>query len=243
MKKNLLLIMLTVLSLSMAAQNVTTSRARYHQGDDPSWAKPETADADWEEMDITKNWDDQGKVFNNTYVWYRIHLTIPSSLLMGADQQKIVVFDLPSADDTDETYLNGRLIGKKGSMPSDEGGYRSAWSVERSYSVDAKSGGIRWDQDNVIAVRVYNGGEPGGLFGRPLTVRVPNITDGLSMQFNDAVDGQTPQCTLQLTNEYKVNQVGTVTFNIIDRETGRAEGSLTRKVTVRQGKPVRLSLP
>ncbi|MCR5181377.1 MAG: alpha-galactosidase [Bacteroidaceae bacterium] len=243
MKKNLLLIILAVLSLSASAQNITTNRARYHQGDDPNWAKFETADNDWEEMDITKNWDDQGKVFNNTYVWYRIHLTIPSSLLKGADQQKVVVFDLPSADDTDETYLNGQLIGKKGSMPSDEGGYRSAWSAERSYSVDAKSGGIRWDQDNVIAVRVYNGGEPGGLFGRPLTVRVPNITDGLSMQFADAADGQTQQCTLQLTNDYKVNQVGTVTFNIVDRETGRSEGSLTRKVTVKKGKPVRLSLP
>ena len=244
MKKNLLLTLTAVaLALNVTAQNISVNRARYHQGDDMNWAKPETSDANWEEMSITKTWDDQGKSFNNSFVWYRIHVNIPSSLMKGADQQKIVVFDLPQADDADETFLNGKLIGKKGRFPKDQGGYQSAWSTPRSYSVDAKSGGIRWDQDNVIAVRVYNAGEPGGLFGRPLTIRVPNITDGLRMQFSEAPNGQTSQCTLELNNEYSTNQVGTVTFNITSRETGAAQGTLTRKVTVRKGKPVRLTLP
>ena len=244
MRKSILLTLAAAaLALNLAAQNISVSRARYHQGDDMNWAKPEASDANWEEMSITKTWDDQGKQFNNSFVWYRIHVTIPKSLMDGADQQKIVVFDLPQADDADETFLNGKLIGKKGRFPKDEGGYQSAWSAQRSYSVDAKSGGIRWDQDNVIAVRVYNGGEPGGLFGRPLTVRVPNITDGLKMRFAEAPDGQASQCTLELNNEYATNQVGTVTFNIVNRETGAVQGTLTRKVTVRKGKPTRLALP
>ena len=244
MKKFFFLTLLAACSvLGAVAQNISITKARFHQGDDMNWAKPEAADADWGEMDITKTWDDQGHRFNNTFVWYRIHLTIPSSLMKGVDQQKTVVFDLPSADDADETYLNGKLIGKTGRFHGDQGGYQSAWNARRSYSVDAKSGGIRWDQENVIAVRVYNAGEPGGLFGRPLTVRVPNITDGLRMQFSEAPDGKQPLCTLELNNEYPANQVGTVTFNIIDRQTGAVKGTLTRKVTVRKGKPVTLSLP
>ena len=114
MRKSILLTLAAAaLALNLAAQNISVSRARYHQGDDMNWAKPEASDANWEEMSITKTWDDQGKQFNNSFVWYRIHVTIPKSLMDGADQQKIVVFDLPQADDADETFLNGKLIGKK----------------------------------------------------------------------------------------------------------------------------------
>jgi hypothetical protein len=98
------------------------------------------------------------------------------------------VFNLPKADDTDECYLNGKLIGKTGRMPGDKGGYRSAWSTVRNYPVNVKDGIIRWDADNVIAIRVYNAGEPGGLFDNPLTVRVPNAIEGLSMHFTDVND-------------------------------------------------------
>jgi len=242
MKKIVLLIMLAVLVLNVAAQNPTANRARYHQGDDMNWAKLDAADAGWDEMDITKTWDDQGKEFNNTFVWYRIHLNIPSALLKNADQRKIVVFDLPQADDADETYLNGRRIGKTGRFPADKEGYQSAWSATRSYVVDAKDGGIRWDADNVIAVRVYNGGEPGGLFGRPLTVRVPNSSEGLSMRFADSSDGQTT-CSVELSNAFPINQSGTLTLSVADRESGTVINTVTRKLAIKQGKPTRVTIP
>ncbi len=242
MKRTVFTLWMAALALSAASQNISINKARFHKGDNIEWAKPEASDADWDEMSITKRWDDQGYSFNNAYVWYRIHLTIPSSLLDGADQQKTVVFDLPKADDADEAYLNGRLIGKTGSMPSDEGGFKTSWNSVRSYAVDVKEGGIRWDQENVIAIRVYNGGEPGGLFERPLVVRVPNITDGLHMTFHEATAGK-ETCTLELDNEYTANQVGKLTFSILDRETGEVRNTLSRKLTVRKGKPVRVSLP
>ena len=143
MKRHFLLFLLTIVGLCAAAQNVSISKARFQKGDDLSWAKPETNDAAWSEIDMTKNWDDQGYAINNAYAWYRVYLNIPSSLLKGADQQKIVVFELPKADDADECYLNGMLIGKTGGMSGDKGGYRSAWSLPRHYPVDVKNGGIR----------------------------------------------------------------------------------------------------
>ena len=242
MKRHFLLVLLTFVGICVEAQNVSVSKARFQKGDDLSWAKPETNDAAWGEIDMTKNWDDQGYAINNAYGWYRVHLNIPSSLLKGAKQEKFVIFDLPKADDTDECYLNGKLIGKTGGMPGDAGGYKSAWSVPRSYPVDIKTGGIRWDQDNVIAIRVYNAGEPGGLFDRPLSIRVPSALDGLKMNFTDVNDGNA-HCNIELNNVYPVVQSGKLDVSIIDRESGAVLSKLSKKMSIKQNKPVRLTVP
>ena len=233
---------MTFVSLCMTAQDVSVSKARFQKGDDMSWAKPETNDANWKTIDMTQNWDDQGYAINNAYGWYRVHLTIPSSLLKGAQQEKFVIFDLPKADDVDECYLNGKLIGKTGGMPGDAGGYKSAWSLPRSYPVDVKTGGIKWDQDNVIAIRVYNGGEPGGLFERPLSIRIPSALDGLTMNFTDVNDGNA-HCDIVLGNTYPVVQNGKLDISIIDRETGAVLSKQSKKMSVKKDKPVRVSVP
>ena len=86
MKKKLFT-MLTVaaLALQVSAQPITVSKARFQKGDDMSWAKPETNDAAWGEMDMTRNWDKQGTVINDGYAWYRVHLVIPRGLLQGKE--------------------------------------------------------------------------------------------------------------------------------------------------------------
>ena len=242
MKRLLFMAIAAWMTIAATAQDVSIKKALFHKGDDMNWAKPETKDADWKTIDMTKNWDDQGYAINNAYAWYRIHLTIPSSLLKGAEQQKFVIFDLPKADDTDECYLNGKLIGKTGGMPSDQGGYKSAWSLERSYPVDAKTGGIRWDEENVIAIRVYNGGEPGGLFERPLTVRIPSLLDGLSLHFTDVNNGDA-HCNIELRNAYPQAQNGKLDYSITDRENGTVLFKGSKKMSIKQNKPVSLTVP
>ena len=242
MKRLLFMAIAACMTIASSAQDVSIKKALFHKGDDMSWAKPETKDADWKTIDMTMNWDDQGYAINNAYAWYRIHLTIPSSMLKGAEQQKFVIFDLPKADDTDECYLNGKLIGKTGSMPGDQGGYKSAWSTVRSYPVEVKTGGIRWDEDNVIAIRVYNGGEPGGLFERPLSVRIPSLLDGLSMHFTDVNNGNA-HCDLELRNAYPQAQNGKLDVTVTDRESGAQLSKLSKKMSVKQNKPVALTIP
>ena len=242
MKRLLFLAIAACMTIASSAQDVSIKKALFHKGDDMSWAKPETKDADWKTIDMTMNWDDQGYAINNAYAWYRIHLTIPSSMLKGAEQQKFVIFDLPKADDTDECYLNGKLIGKTGGMPGDQGGYKSAWSTVRSYPVEVKTGGIRWDEDNVIAIRVYNGGEPGGLFERPLSVRIPSLLDGLSMHFTDVNNGNA-HCDLELRNAYPQAQNGKLDVTVTDRESGAQLSKLSKKMSVKQNKPVALTIP
>lgn len=240
-KLHLMAIALCMTSVSIA-QDLSVKQALFQKGDNMNWAKPETPDGNWGTIDMTRNWDDQGHAINSAYAWYRIHLTIPSSLLKGAEQQKFVIFDLPKADDTDECYLNGKLIGKTGSMPGDQGGYKSAWNTVRSYPVDAKTGGIRWDQDNVIAIRVYNAGEPGGLFDRPLTVRIPSLLDGLSMHFTDVNDGKA-HCDIELRNAYPQAQNGKLDLSVTDRESGTELYKTSKSTSVKQNKPLRLTIP
>ena len=224
------------------AQGVSASQARFHKGDNMSWAKPETDDAAWQMMDITRTWDEQGQAINNGYAWYRVHLTIPKSLLQKADQKQLLVLELPKADDVDECYLNGKLVGKTGRMPGDKGGYSSAWSAVRSYPVDVKSGSILWDKDNVIAIRVYNGGEPGGLFDRPLTVRVPDAIEGITMHFTDRNEGKS-SCVVELRNAFPLSQTGTLVVSVKDRESGAELSKLTKKLSPKQGKPATISIP
>ncbi len=242
MKRILILAFVALTTIAASAQDQSIKQARFHQGDDMSWAKPETRDADWKTIDMTQNWDDQGYAINYGYAWYRVHITIPSSILKGAEQQKFVVFDLPKADDADECYLNGRLIGKMGGMPGDADGYKSAWSAVRSYPVDVKTGGIRWDEDNVIAIRVYNGGEPGGLFDRPLSIRVPSTLDGLSIHFTDVNDDKA-HCNIELRNAYPQAQNGKLDITVTDRESGAIITKLSKKMSVKKDKVVSVSVP
>ncbi len=242
MKRLFVLALTAIVAAGVWAQGPSVSNALFHKGDDMSWAKAETDDAGWAKIDMTRNWDDQGYEINNGYAWYRVHMTIPSSLLKGSEDAKFVIFNLPKADDTDECYLNGKLIGKTGSMPGDQGGYKSAWSAVRSYAVDVKKGGIRWDAENVVAIRVYNGGEPGGLFDNPLSVRVPSALDGLSVHFTDVNDGKA-HCDVELRNAYPQVQNGRLDINVTDRESGAVVSKLVKKVSVKQNKPVSFKVP
>ena len=156
------------LTLSANAQSLVVNDAKFSVGDSPEWKAPGFDDSAWKTLSLDKTWDDQGISNDDSYAWYRIHVTIPSSILNGAAFPDRVQLALGSIDDCDETYLNGKLVGKTGRTPEDEGGYEGKWDTPRKYLVDPKH--ILWDKENVIAVRVYNGGNPGGFFEGPVYI-------------------------------------------------------------------------
>lgn len=243
MKKLFLVALMALAELQANAQNVSVSKALFRQGDDMNWAKPDVDDASWSEIDITKQWDKQGFPRNNrAYGWYRIHVNIPKSLLSGADQQNVILFSLPKADDVDECYLNGKLIGATGRMPTDPAGYFCGVDIVRDYPVDIKKGGICWDAENVIAVRVYNRGGSGGLFSRPLTICSPRAADGLAMSLIEENNGKS-HCDVELRSAYASSASGVFTATLTDRETGTKISTLTKKLSIKRGKPTRVSVP
>ena len=235
-----LVVLAGTMSLASFAQDVTLENAKFHAGDDASWAGANVDESGWRDIKNTMTWTSQGVRIENGFGWYRYHVTIPKSLLEKSDLKETVDFNMGKIDDADEVYLNGKLIGKSGGFPKDEKGYKSAWSLPRVYRVKANSPLIKWDADNVIAVRVYNGGDPGGMFAGPVKVRVPNTIDNLSISVKEGANGQ---CVSTLTSKMAATKSGTFKVEVEDPETGKVLGEKSMKVSVNEKKDRSIALP
>ena len=185
MKKFLVMIAVWLGCAVLVSAQVAVREGRFKVGDDPTWSKPAFDDSGWQVLSLEKDWNEQGIRNANAFAWYRLHVVIPSSLKQGATEK--VLLDLGPIDDTDETFLNGTMVGKTGSNPGDPDGYAGQWSKPRRYVVDPKL--IKWDKENVIAVRVYNGGDPGGFFQGPAYVTKPALEDFVTLKLVQK-DGQ-----------------------------------------------------
>lgn len=141
------------------------------KGESLGWQNPEFDDSSWRKIKIGAYWETQGITMKNPYynprfaapydgdAFYRIHFTLPPEW----KGRRLYVVAGP-IDDLDRTWFNGVMIGETTeSVPK-------YWEVVRRYPVPASA--IRWDGENVVAIRVrdlrYNGGVPGGF----------RITDG-----------------------------------------------------------------
>ena len=173
MKKFLLMVALALGCSVLVSAQVSVKEGRFRKGDNPAWSQAGFNDNDWQVLSLEKDWTLQGIQNPYGYAWYRIHLVIPSSLKQGSTDR--IVLDLGPIDDADETFLNGTLVGKTGSNPGDAAGFVGEWQTPRRYLVEPKL--VRWDKDNVIAVRVYNGGDPGGFYARPVCLAKPELAD------------------------------------------------------------------
>lgn len=122
-------------------------------GDQSEWSQASFDDRAWQEINTGEPWESQGYAEYDGYAWYRKHMIVPSltepsslTLLMG------------HIDDADELFFNGKLIGKTGAMPPN---YSTGYQAERRYQIPAAI--INWGRENVIAIRVYDGGLDGGI--------------------------------------------------------------------------------
>jgi len=245
MKQFLSVLMLVgTFSLQSFAQDIFLENAKFHVGDDASWAGVNVDESSWRPISNATTWTSQGVKCENGFGWYRYHVNIPKSLLEKSDLKEMVDFNMGKIDDADEVYLNGKLIGKTGKFPSDAGGYMSQWSRPRVYSVKVNSGLIKWDADNVLAVRVYNAGDPGGMFQGPICMRVPNTIDNLSINIKEGIDAKTgnnAQCILN--SKMSATKSGLFTVQVQDPESGKVLTEKSQKVSVNSKKNSAISLP
>ena len=216
-----------------SAQEVIMESGRFQKGDNPAWQAPDFADAAWPVLVLDKDWNQQGIQNTNGIGWYRIHVVVPSSLKKGVVEA--IMLDLGAIDDSDETWFNGHLVGKTGRFPSDKGGYSGEWQQPRRYIVDPKW--VNWDGENVIAVRVFNGGDPGGFYQRSARIVKPGLTDCVSLNLEKEKDGYT------VVLSTAVKTAGTLKIEVADALTGQVESSKTQKVSLGSWKEKRLFVP
>lgn len=180
--RTLLLSTALLLSTLLAhAQVELTSGWRFRLGDDPAWAEPDFADTTWSEPIIGQTWEQQGFPDYDGHAWYRVHFFLPTELRDKSPVKDGLLLLLGTIDDCDATYLNGQLIGQTGQFIY-EPQYISAWEKPRRYALPSDHPAIRWGAENVLAIRVYDGGGPGGLFGaEPRTLSMTDVMAFLSL--------------------------------------------------------------
>ncbi len=209
----LFLFFLFVYSTSAQTPDLTKGW-KFKTGDAAEYARPDFNDADWKPININSVWENQGYPDYDGYAWYRVHFTAPSSVKQGKTDVKSVRLMLGMIDDVDVTYLNGVKIGQTGSLPTDSGGYQGAYNVVRRYMIAANDPAIRWDADNVIAVRVYDGGGGGGIYRGPFGFDAVDVMDSLRL------DAHTSPFIFTADNQIKK------TVEIQNTSTRQIEGTL-----------------
>lgn len=199
--------------------------ARFATGDNATWASPSFNDHQWKELRTGKVWQAQGYPDYHGYAWYRIHVVIPSSLRANGHWKDSLRIFLAHVNDVDETWLNGVRIGKIGAFPDDAGGYVSKWPAVREYHISIKDPAIKWDQDNVIAVRDYDGGGTGGIFmGNPyldMLERTDGITLNSSAENNKYRPDQKMEAPITLSNAFNTTVKGTLAWQVYDAAAGK----------------------
>jgi len=163
---------------------------KFKTGDDPSWATSALDDSKWDTICPRKNWEEQGYKGYDGFAWYRFHTVIPSSLKEQAFIKDSLQILLGKIDDCDQVFLNGELIGENGRTvytkkePSvDFFKEQGRWYIDRRYVLAANDPRIHWDKENILAIRSFDQGGVGGMFGKPFEISMADLKDHLKFDF------------------------------------------------------------
>lgn len=132
-------------------------------GDDIAWADPAYQDQDWQVTTAGQPWEHWLGEDYDGFGWFRKTVIIPS-----LEETSDLMFYPGAIDDVDVMYFNGKQIAATGSMPPN---YITGFHDQRSYMLPLDM--IRWGEENVLAIRVYDGGLQGGLFHKEMRIHIP----------------------------------------------------------------------
>jgi len=162
-------------------------------GDNLDYAKPDFDDSSWDKVDINKRWEDQGYKDVDGFGWYRIKVVIPSSLKNDSELKDSLIFNFGKINDFDQFFFNGIFIGenahnvKRGTEVTDsyKNSSNSLWYADRRYSFPSDDSLVKWDGENVIAIRVFDLGYSGGLYTGEVNITMPQLSDYLMVNLNE----------------------------------------------------------
>ena len=139
---------------------------KFNPKDIPRYRDEQFEDEHWREIIIPSTWEHQGYWNYDGFAWYRRTFRMPHR-----DYGDVLYLALGRIDDMDKTYLNGKLIGTTGEMVNNpdrievnDVDHRTLRLYKISRDLLNPSG------DNVIAVRVYDGYNIGGIKEGPLGI-------------------------------------------------------------------------
>jgi len=163
---------------------------KFNTGDDLKWADPLFSDTAWGIINPHEIWESQGFKGYNGFAWYRTRIVIPSSLKNKALPNDSIQIFLGRIDDCDQVFLNGKLIGENarnisGTQKNGDDFIKEQgrWNLDRKYKLAQNAPEILWDKENVIAIRCFDQGGAGGVFGKPFEIVLTGLQDYLQIDF------------------------------------------------------------
>ena len=221
-----------IISNISAQLNLSFPVAKFKTGDDIAWKEQNYDDSDWKDIKTSIVWEEQGYPNLDGYAWYRIRFFLPESLQETPNMKGKLNFYIAKIDDADEVYLNGKLIGKTGTFPSDKEGFVSRWEISRNYIVNINDPALIFGKENVLAIRVYDGGGQGGIYGDVPTLQIFDLIDGLSIDYTAFSDYVESKYQITLQNKFQEMQRGKLQIDIEDTYEGRIINSLSENIEI-----------
>ncbi len=211
-------------SITAYSQNrLFLTEAKFQTGDNASWSSPKFNDSGWKTIKSTTFYEHQGINYNG-YSWYRFHIIIPSALKKASHLKDSLVIYLAYIDDCDETFFNGVRVAKTGVMPENGATYQTAYNSERIYHLPLSKLNINWDQDNVVAVKVYDGDGEGGIGNGKPYIAMLDLIDLISINKSKSFTftAETATKNISVVNKNKVAVSGTLDIMLTDARTGKS---------------------
>ncbi len=168
---------------------------KFMKGDNLDYAKADFDDSDWKEIRVDKTWEAQNYKNHFGFIWYRLHIEIPSEIKKNADSERDIIFNLGKVDDFDQVYLNGELIGANTQSAVEGSEVKDSFTEaenffhykKRRYLVPINSSLIKWDDENIIAVRVFDWTGDNRLLAGDLSVDLSENYDYLKLEMQRGI--------------------------------------------------------
>lgn len=156
-------------SITEAKTSAMLSQIEKNQGKLPvsssqteQWKLDSFDDSQWKTMNIPSLWERHIGEFDGV-VWFRRSFEISA-----ADAGKTATLEVGMIDDSDDTYVNGTLVGST----------KERYNEKRVYNVPA---GVLKAGKNVVSVRAEDTGGGGGIFGDAATVKLSIGNNNISL--------------------------------------------------------------
>ena len=124
------------------------------KGDLPIWAAPELEDSEWKTMKLPGYIEQNGLQGVDGIIWFRKEIEI-----LPAEAGKAATLFLAKVNDSDNTFLNGTLIGATKLMAD----------KSRIYPIPA---GVLKPGKNILTVQVEDIGNMGGIYGDSVSLKL-----------------------------------------------------------------------
>jgi hypothetical protein len=222
--KNYLLLTLLFISANLFSQEtIQLQQPKFKTGDNVEWKQPSFNDEGWTNINSAQSWDQQGFSGYEGYAWYRFHFFLPSSLKENSAWKDSLRFLLGKINNTDETFLNGTFIGKT-----------QSWTAFRDYRIAANNSAVKWDADNVIAIRVFDNNSGGGMYDGNTSIKMLQLIDCLRMELQFvAANISSDKGEIVLHNSIDKNISGNFAATVTNPETDEVVKTINKNITLK----------